>query len=152
MSEASKPRAASVGSPSRTNRRKRSADPLPTGALKGAGIGLFSLFLLSALFAGIAAGCENPGILYLPFSLCALYLGAVAAGFSSARASGRSFLSGLSAGGLYALGVFLLALLPLPSSGLPASAYWVLLVTTIPAAALGGVMGQRKKGKGVRRR
>ena len=147
MSEATKPRAAV---PSR--KRKRSADPLPVGALKGCGIGLLALFLLLALFAGIAAGCENPGILCLPFSLCALYLGAAAAGFASARASGQSFLSGLSAGGLYALCVFLLSLLPLPSSGLPSSAYWVLLLTTIPAAALGSVVGQRKKGKGVRKR
>ena len=131
--------------------RGRQADSLPVGALKGCGIGLLALFLLLAVFAGIAAGCDNPGILYLPFSLCALYLGAVTAGFASARLtarlSGRSFMSGLSAGGIYAAAVFLLSLTPLPSSGLPASVYWVLLLTVIPAAALGSIMGQKKKVK-----
>ena len=152
MSDVTKPRAPSPKNSASAGRRRKVSDPVPTAALKGCGIGLCALFLLLVLFAGIAAGCSDPGILYLPFSLCSLYLGAVTAGFSSARMSGVPFLSGLASGGGYGASVFLLSLFPLPASGLPSSVYWILLLTVIPAALLGSVMGQKKKGKPVYRR
>ena len=131
--------------PGAGRKKKKSRDPLPIGSLKGCAAGLAALFVLLSLFASAAAGTDNPGILYLPFSLCSLYLGALAAGIGAVRCTSQPVLSGLTAGALYALCVFLMSLLPLPESGLPSSVYWILLFTTVPAAVLGSILGQRRR-------
>ena len=130
--------------PGAERRKKKSRDPLPLGSLKGCAAGISALFVLLALFTSAAAGTENPGILYLPFSLCSLYLGALAAGIGAVRCTQQPVLSGLTSGALYALCIFLMSLLPLPESGLPSSVYWILLFTVIPAAVLGSILGQRR--------
>ena len=125
----------------------RKRDSLPSGSLRGCAVGIVTLFVLLALFTCAAAGGENPGILYTPFSLCSLYLGALAAGIGAVRCTSMPVISGLTSGALYGAAVFLLSLLPLPESGLPASVYWILLVTVIPAAVLGSIVGQRRAKK-----
>ena len=126
-------------------RKKR--DSLPSGSLRGCAVGIAALFVLLVLFTCAAAGGDNPGILYAPFSLCSLYLGALAAGIGAVRCTSMPVISGLTSGALYGAAVFLLSLLPLPGSGLPSSVYWILLVTVIPAAVLGSIVGQRRAKK-----
>lgn len=125
----------------------RKRDSLPSGSLRGCAVGIVTLFVLLALFTCAAAGGENPGIFYTPFSLCSLYLGALAAGIGAVRCTSMPVISGVTSGTLYAAAVFLLSLLPLPGSGLPSSVYWILLVTVIPAAVLGSIVGQRRAKK-----
>ena len=114
--------------------------------------GIAALFVLLALFTCAAAGAEDPGILYTPFSLCSLYLGALAAGIGAVRSISLPVVSGLLSGAMYASVIALLSLLPLPESGLPSSVYWILLLTAIPAAVLGSVIGQKRAKKPVYRR
>ena len=142
MSAADKTPAVKKTAHKRSGHGKR--DSLPAGSLRGCAAGIAAMFVLLVLFTCAAAGTENPGILCIPFSLCALYLGALAAGIGAVRRTSLPVISGLAAGAMYAFAVFLLSLLPLPESGLPSSVYWILLVTAIPAAVLGSVLGQRR--------
>ena len=153
MSMSKKESAVQKNAPSRKTPRKRtSRDSLPIGSLKGCAAGIAALFVLLALFTCAAAGAEDPGILYTPFSLCSLYLGALAAGIGAVRSTSLPVVSGLLSGAMYASVIALLSLLPLPESGLPSSVYWILLLTAIPAAVLGSVIGQKRAKKPVYRR
>ena len=143
---------AQIAKMTQRKKERKKRDSLPSGSLRGCAVGIVTLLVLLSFFTCAAAGGDNPGILYTPFSLCSLYLGALAAGIGAVRCTSMPVIAGLTSGTLYAAAIFLLSLLPLPESGLPSSVYWVLLVTVIPAAVLGSIVGQRRaRRRGYRR-
>ena len=114
---------------------------------KGAGIGIAVMAMLLLLFCLILSSVEDPGPLVVPLSLCALYLGGIAAGISGAKRSKGGALGGLFAGCVLAAAVLILSLLPLPTSPFPPSASLIFLALLLPAGALGGILGTKKQPK-----
>lgn len=116
-------------------------------ALKGAGIGIAVTGALLLLFCLILSATEDPGPLSAPLSLCALYLGGIAAGVFGAKRSNGGAAGGFLAGAVLACAVLILSFLPLPSSSFSASACWIFLGLLLPAGALGGILGTKKSRK-----
>ncbi len=106
-----------------------------------------SAVLLLLVFCTIAYSTDDPDSITLPLSLCALYLSAIIGGIAAVRLSGDGILSGLLAGTITAVLVYLLSLLPLPESHveLPMSLLYTVLV--IPASAVGSALGHKRKEK-----
>jgi len=123
---------------------KRRVGWLPS-ALRGAGVGLAVVLLLLFLFCAIACATEDPGPLVVPLSLCALYLGGIAAGICSSKLSKGGAAGGFLAGCVLAVFVFLLSCFPLSPSSFPPSAAWIFLGLLLPAGALGGILGTKKQ-------
>ncbi|MBQ3706280.1 MAG: TIGR04086 family membrane protein [Clostridia bacterium] len=126
---------------------KKKREGAALSAFKGAGGGLGVTLALLLLFCAILTAVEDPGPLVVPLSLASLYLGGIAAGVIGAKRSRNGSAGGFYAGCAFAAGVFLLSLLPLPSSAFPVSAAMIFLGLLLPAGALGGILGTKKQTK-----
>ena len=124
--------------------RRRPAGLVQASA-EGAGFGMAAVVVLLLIFCAIATSAENPGFLVAPLSLAASYLGAFIGGVAAVRRSGDGVMSGLIAGAVMLAAVFLLSLLPLPSSRWPSSACAILLLMMLPASVLGSIAGHKRE-------
>ena len=110
----------------------------------GVAVGLLLTALCMVLFAAILAAYDVSDFLVTVFSLTALVLGAIAAGFTASKLYGKN---GLLIG--MVVGVVLFALILLVSLAINPQSVTIQtlikLVVTVLCAGLGGILGDKKK-------
>ncbi len=99
------------------------------------------------VFCAISYSTEDPDILTLPLSLCALYLSAIIGGIAAVRFSGDGLISGLLTGIISAGVLLLVSLLPLPASSVEMPMSFLYNALVIPAAVVGAALGHKRKRK-----
>ena len=106
---------------------------------------LISAIVLLVIFSIIAYSTADPDSIIAPMALCALYISSAIGGIGAVRLSGDGIASGALSGLFTALIVFLLSLLPFPSSGMEISKSLLFNVLVIPASMAGAVIGHKRK-------
>lgn len=113
----------------------------------GTGVGLICFFLLILIFSGLCLALENPHSLTFALSLAAIYLSALAAGFSSVRKNHKcdALLCGALTGLTFMLALCaLLLLIPTGAESAPSSAF-VLRILVLPLSIAGSFLGRAQK-------
>ncbi len=135
-----------------THRDSPAYSSIVLAALKSQLVMALSGIVLLLCFCGIAYSMDDPDSVTKPLSLCALFLSAFCGGFSAVRLSGDGLVSGLCAGGITALLLFLLSTLPVPCSNMETPLRLGMYGAVIASAAAGSVIGKKRNSRPKHRR
>ena len=127
------------------NRKTDQDSPILISCLRAQIVWLVVSSVLLLAFCAIAYGTKDPDSITRPLSLCALYIGALAAGIAAVRFSCDGIVSGAISGIFTCALLFLFACLPLPESGFDTSVSLVLSLAVIPVSILGSIIGHRRE-------
>ncbi len=106
-----------------------------------------SALLLLVVFCAAAYSTADPDRITFPLSLCALYLSSMIGGIAAVRFSGDGIVSGLLSGGMTAVLIWIISLLPLPASEAEFPETILYIIMVIPASGIGAVLGRKRKEK-----
>ncbi len=110
----------------------------------GVAVGLLLTALCMVLFAAILAAYDVSDFLVTVFSLTALVLGAIAAGFTASKLYGKNGLLIGVAAGVILFALILLVSLAINPQGVTMQTL-IKLVVTVLCAGLGGILGVNLK-------